>query len=74
MIYAKVNYKTVKSVDINVVHIQIKIPHTVGKINARAVHFQLPVSFLIESKVVPQGKCKTMKIITLMAVRRVHPF
>lgn len=53
---------------------QIKIPHTVGSIKLRKVHLLLPVSFFIERRVVVQGKCNTVNIITLIAVRRVQPF
>lgn len=59
---------------IKVVHIQITIPKTVGKIKDIIVHFQLPVSFFIVNKVVLQGKCSKVKIITLIAVKIVHPF
>ena len=49
------------------------MPQSVGKIKLRPTHFQLPVSFFIVSKVVAQGKCKQVKIITLRAVNKVQP-
>ena len=53
---------------------QITIPQTVGNRNPKAIHFQLPVSFFIVNNVVVQGKCKSVNIITLIAVRSVQPF
>ena len=52
----------------------ITIPITVGIKNAIAVHFQLFVSFLIVRSVVAQGKCKSEKSITFIAVIIVQPF
>ena len=49
------------------------IPHAVGRKKARAVHFQLPVSFLMVKQVVPQGKCIREKIMTHRAVTQVQP-
>lgn len=42
--------------------------------NASKAHFMLPLSFFILIKVVPQGKCRSVNIITLIPVRIVHPF
>ena len=53
---------------------QIIIPHKVGKIKLKAVHFHEAVSFFIVSKVVVQGKCKTVKIITFIAVSKFQLF
>jgi len=50
------------------------MPQIVGSINASKVHFILPLSFFILIKVVPQGKCKSVNIITLIPVSKVHPF
>ena len=52
----------------------IIIPHKVGRRKETIVHFILFVSFFIVSKVVPQGKCNNVNIITLIAVSRVQPF
>lgn len=54
-------------------HIHKTIPQTVGIKKLAKVHFKLPVSFFIVSKVVAQGKCKIVNIITLIAVNKVHP-
>lgn len=53
---------------------QISIPQIVGSINDSIVHFILPVSFFIVSKVVPHGKCNKVNIITFIAVNIVQPF
>lgn len=45
------------------------IATTVGISTPRAVHFQLPVSFLIVSIVVPQGQCNKLNSMVLRAVR-----
>ena len=58
----------------NVVNIQTIIPQTVGNAKDKAAHFHLPVSFFIVNKEVLQGKCNKVKIITLIAVKRVQPF
>ena len=50
------------------------MPVIVGNIVASAVHFQLPVSFLIVSIVVEHGQCSMENIIVLMAVTHVQPF
>lgn len=50
------------------------IPHKVGRRKETIVHFILFVSFFIVSKVVPQGKCNNVNIITLIAVSKFHPF
>ena len=52
----------------------IIIPINVGIIKAKAVHFKLPVSFLIVKHVVPHGKCIKENIITQIAVVAVQPF
>ena len=52
----------------------IIIPHKVGRRKETIVHFILFVSFFIVSKVVPQGKCNNVNIITLIAVSKLHPF
>ena len=52
---------------------QIAIPQTVGRAKAIKLHFHLLVSFLTVRRVVAQGKCKTVKIIMLMAVIIVQP-
>ena len=52
---------------------QIKIPVTVGSRNARIVHFQLLVSFLIVRQVVEQGQWNREKRIIHTAVSQVHP-
>ena len=49
------------------------IPVTVGSAAARAVHFKLPVSFLMVRSVVEQGQCIREKSIVLMAVIQVQP-
>ena len=54
-------------------HIQTKIPQTVGNKKLIAVHFKLPVSFFIVRRVVVHGKCKHVKIITFIAVSMVQP-
>ena len=56
------------------VNIQITIPQTVGIKNEIIVHFMLPVSFFIVINVVLHGKCNTVNIITLIAVKIVQPF
>ena len=66
-IYTKILY-------IILVAIQIIIPHIVGNIKLSKVHLLLPVSFFIERRVVVHGKCNTVKIITLIAVRIFQPF
>ena len=53
--------------------IQAQMPITVGSAAASPVHFQLPVSFLIVSRVVEQGQCISEKSMTLTAVTQVHP-
>ena len=50
------------------------IPQTVGIKKARPAHLKLPVSFFIVIRVVAHGKCSKVKIITLIAVKIVHPF
>ena len=50
------------------------IPQTVGIAKEISVHFKLAVSFFIVIKVVVQGKCMQVKIITFIAVSKVHPF
>lgn len=62
-----------KSLAINVNRIQMIIPVTVGSAAARAVHFKLPVSFLMVRSVVEQGQCIREKSIVLMAVIQVQP-
>lgn len=52
---------------------QTSIPVNVGMRNASAVHFQLPVSFLIVSIVVAQGKWISENSMVQMAVTQVHP-
>ena len=52
---------------------QIVIPHKVGMIIAKNVHFQLFVSFFIVKQVVEQGKCIKQKIIVQSAVNQVQP-
>ena len=54
--------------------IHIIIPITVGNRAERTVHFILPVSFFIVCRVVEQGQCITVKIMTLTAVTQVQPF
>ena len=49
------------------------IPVTVGRRRHRAVHFKLPVSFLMVRSVVEQGQCIREKSIVLMAVIQVQP-
>lgn len=46
----------------------------VGNKNASAVHFRLPVSFLIVISVVEQGQCISENSMVLMAVTHVQPF
>ena len=48
------------------------IPHNVGRANDTKVHFKLWVSFFIVRSVVAQGKCNSVNIITLIAVRIVQ--
>lgn len=50
------------------------IPQIVGNAKERIVHFKLLVSFFIVSKVVLHGKCKSVNIITFIAVINVQPF
>ena len=57
-----------------VVAIQRTMPQNVGIKKLSIVHFRLPVSFFIVIKVVAQGKCKQVKIITFIAVQIVQPF
>ena len=54
--------------------IQAQMPITVGSAAASPVHFQLPVSFLIVSRVVEQGQCISENSIMLMAVIQVQPW
>lgn len=49
------------------------IPTAVGITNDNAVHFQLPVSFLIVHNVVAQGKWMSENSIVQTAVIHVHP-
>lgn len=58
----------------NVVNIHKIMPHIVGSKKLSIVHFRLLVSFFIVSIVVLHGKCNNVKIITLIAVKIVHPF
>ena len=53
--------------------IQIRIPVNVGITAAKTVHFKLPVSFFIVSRVVEHGQCISEKIMVLSAVIKVHP-
>lgn len=52
---------------------QTAIPMTVGIKNDAKVHLLLNDSFLIVRSVVPQGKWKRVKSITLTPVIQVHP-
>ena len=54
--------------------IQQAMPMRVGRTAATSVHLKLPVSFLMVSSVVEQGKWKRLKSITFIAVTAVHPF
>lgn len=53
---------------------QIIIPQKVGIAKDMNIHFKLEVSFFIVIKVVVHGKCKHVKIITLIAVSKFQPF
>jgi len=53
---------------------QSPMPQAVGIIAAAAVHFRLPVSFLIVISVVEQGQCIKEKIMVQTAVMGVQPF
>ena len=50
------------------------IPQTVGSKNAKQAHFHPPASFLIVRSVVPQGKWRSVNIITFIPVKSVQPF
>lgn len=52
---------------------QRRKPSAVGRRMAAAVHFRLPVSFLIVRQVVEQGQWKRQKIIMHTAVLKVQP-
>ena len=49
------------------------MPIIVGTNTETIVHFQLPVSFFIVSRVVEQGQCMREKSMVLMAVSHVQP-
>ena len=51
-----------------------RIPRMVGIRIAAAVHFRLPVSFLMVRQVVEQGQWKRQKIIMHRAVFQVQPW
>ena len=53
---------------------QSRIPHAVGRTNARRVHRMLPVSRRIVQRVVEQGQCRILNSITQTAVTAVQPF
>ena len=59
---------------IKVVIIHKTIPQKVGRANASKAHLKLPLYFFMLIKVVPQGKCNNVNIITLIPVSSVHPF
>ena len=50
------------------------MPQKVGRANAISAHFMLPLSFFMLIRVVPQGKCNRVNIITLIPVSKVQPF
>lgn len=56
---------------VNIKH--IIMPAVVGIIMDRAVHFQLPVSFLMVKQLVEQGQCIRENIIIQAAVSQVQP-
>lgn len=49
------------------------MPQRVGRAKAKAVHFMLPVSFLMVRQVVPHGKWNRQKSIVQRAVAPVQP-
>lgn len=53
---------------------QSTMPQIVGSRKESAVHFILFVSLRMVSSVVVQGKCSSVNIIVLIAVRSVQPF
>ncbi len=67
-VYAKPSNLTI---DANIKH--IAIPAIVGIIMDRAVHFQLPDSFLMVRQLVEQGQCIRENSIIQAAVSQVQP-
>ena len=52
---------------------QMRRPKIVGRRAERRVQLQEPVSFLMVSRVVEQGKWRRLKTMKARAVHRVHP-
>ena len=73
MTYTDLDYASPQILAMEEMKKQRAIPHAVGRKKARAVHFQLPGSFLMVKQVVPQGKCIREKIMTHRAVTQVQP-
>ena len=67
------NYKENKREAAKWMPMQHKMPSKVGRAAARKVHFRLPVSFFMVSRVVEQGQCMREKVMVQMAVTQVQP-